>query len=70
MQANAPNLSGLGSLSASGQDAHHFTRIGTRHEAAPIVGVGKAPRMQVVGGFGDPSRTANQQNPHLLLAGC
>jgi len=26
--------------------------------------------MQVVDGFGDPVGAANQQNQHLLLAGC
>jgi len=61
---------GLRSLSASGQNAHHLARIGTGHQAAPSIGVGKAACMQVVNGCFYPGGAANQQDPHLLLAGC
>jgi len=57
-------------LPAPRQDAHHFTRTGTGHEATPIIGVGKAACVQVVDGLGDPGGATNQQDPHLLLVGC
>jgi len=40
------------------------------HEAAPIVGVGKSACVQVMNSFFHPGGAANQQDPHLLLAGC
>ena len=60
---------GLWPLSPSGEDADHFTRIGTGEQATPIVGVGKPTGVQVVDGFAHPVGAANQQNPYLLLAG-
>ena len=69
-RAEFSNALGLLSLSAPRQNADHFARIGTGHEAAPVVGVGKTACVQVVNGFGDPSGAANQQDPHLLLVGC
>ena len=60
----------LRARSPPGENAHHFAWIGTGQFAAPIVGVGKAACVQVVNGFGDPGGAADQQDPHLLLAGC
>ena len=60
----------LRSLSSSGQNTHHFIRIGTGQFAAPSVGVGKPACVQVVNGFGDPGGAANQQDSHLLLFEC
>ena len=60
----------LRARSPPGENAHHLTWIGTGQLAAPILSVGKSACVQVVNGFGDPGGAANQQDPHLLLAGC
>ena len=59
----------LWSLPPSSQNADHFARIGTGEQATPILHIGKPACVQVVDGFAHPGGAANQQNPHLFLAG-
>ena len=49
-------------LAAASENADHLPRIGTGHEAAPIVGVRKAACVQVVNGCFYPGGGANQQD--------